>query len=125
MGYGVCLPRQVVDLFERCGTATAKTETNEKLGNFYGSKNAAAARSAYDAENLANGYKVSTNGCAMIARHVDPDDGPIHDAACGTGIVGGLFEFVGFRNTQSLIHLQKCSNSSRKYRPISGFTSTI
>ncbi len=84
---------------------TAKTESNQKLRKFYGLENAEVARSAYDgwaegydAENLGNGYKVSTNGCAMIAPHVDPDDGPIHDAACGTGIVGGLLDLVGFQN---------------------------
>jgi SAM-dependent methyltransferase len=84
---------------------TAKTESNEKLRKFYGSENAEAARTAYDgwaegydAENLGNGYKVPTIGCAMIARHVDPDAGPIYDAACGTGIVGGLLELVGLQN---------------------------
>jgi predicted TPR repeat methyltransferase len=95
----------VAALFEGCGAMTAKTESNEKQSKFYGSENAEAARSAYDgwaegydAENLGNGYKVPTIGCAIIARHVDPDAGPIYDAACGTGIVGGLLELVGLQN---------------------------
>ncbi len=80
------------------------TEDNANLSRFYGAKNAEASRTAYegwadgyDAENLGNGYRVPGIGCAMVARHVDLDAGPIYDAACGTGIVGGMLELLGFQ----------------------------
>ncbi len=75
------------------------------LSSVYGAKDAEATRAAYegwaegyDAENLGNGYRVPGIGCSMVARHVGLNSGPIFDAACGTGIIGGMLELVGFRN---------------------------
>jgi SAM-dependent methyltransferase len=80
-------------------------EDNENLSNVYGSEDADATRSAYegwaegyDAENIGNGYRVPAIGCSMIARHVELSAGPIYDAACGTGIIGGILELIGFKS---------------------------
>jgi SAM-dependent methyltransferase len=80
-------------------------EDNENLSNVYGSEDADATRSAYegwaegyDAENIGNGYRVPAIGCSMIARHVELSAGPIYDAACGTGIIGGVLELIGFKS---------------------------
>ena len=79
-------------------------EDNENLSSVYSAVDAEATRSAYegwaegyDAENLGNGYRVPGIGCSMVARHVGLDSGPIYDAACGTGIIGGMLELVGYR----------------------------
>lgn len=79
------------------------TIDSENLNSVYGAKDADATRTAYeswatgyDAENLGNGYKVPSMGCAMIARHVGCDAGPIYDAACGTGIIGAMLKTVGY-----------------------------
>lgn len=78
-------------------------EDNENLSNVYGAENSEATRTAYDgwaegydAENLGNGYRVPGIGTAMIARHVPHDAGAIYDAACGTGIIGGMLELLGY-----------------------------
>ncbi len=78
-------------------------DDNENLSNVYGAEDSEATRSAYegwadgyDAENLGNGYRVPGIGTAMIARHVTKDAGPIYDAACGTGIIGGMLELLGY-----------------------------
>jgi SAM-dependent methyltransferase len=80
-------------------------DNSEDLSRFYRAENAEASRTAYegwaegyDAENLGNGYRVPGIGCAMIARHVDVQDGQIYDAACGTGIVGGMLELLGYQS---------------------------
>jgi predicted TPR repeat methyltransferase len=80
-------------------------DNSENLSRFYRAENAEASRTAYegwaegyDAENLGNGYRVPGIGCAMIARHVDVQDGQIYDAACGTGIVGGMLELLGYQS---------------------------
>ncbi len=52
----------------------------------------------YDAENIGNGYRVPGIGCALLARHVDNKVGFVFDAACGTGIVGGILELLGYRD---------------------------
>ncbi|MGY9055494.1 MAG: hypothetical protein ACKVGZ_07805 [Alphaproteobacteria bacterium] len=85
------------------GTKDAGTEIAGNLDNVYGAENAEATRQAYDgwtegydAENIGNGYRVPGIGCAMIARYVDLQAGPIYDAACGTGIVGGMLELLGY-----------------------------
>ncbi len=78
-------------------------EESENLESVYSAEDSASARSAYegwaegyDAENLGNGYRVPGIGCAMLARHVSADSGTIYDAACGTGIVGGMLEVLGY-----------------------------
>ncbi|SLN73114.1 ubiquinone/menaquinone biosynthesis methyltransferase [Roseovarius albus] len=80
-------------------------EDNENLSSVYGAENSDATRSAYegwaegyDAENLGNGYRVPGIGTAMIARHVTRGTGPIYDAACGTGIIGGMLDLLGYES---------------------------
>ncbi len=80
-------------------------QENENLSSVYSAENSDATRSAYegwaegyDAENLGNGYRVPAIGTAMIARHVGLDAGEIYDAACGTGIIGGVLELIGYKN---------------------------
>jgi len=78
-------------------------EHREKLDRVYGAEDSDSARSAYegwaegyDAENLGNGYRVPGIGAAMIARHVSQDAGAIYEAACGTGIIGGMLGLIGY-----------------------------
>ena len=80
-------------------------EDSENLSSVYGAEDSEATRSAYegwaegyDAENLGNGYRVPGIGTAMIARHVMPNAGPVYDAACGTGIIGGMLELLGYED---------------------------
>ena len=80
-------------------------DDNKNLSSVYGAEDSQATRSAYegwadgyDAENLGNGYRVPGIGTAMVARHVMRDAGPIYDAACGTGIIGGMLELLGYEN---------------------------
>lgn len=79
------------------------TTDSGNLDTVYGAANSDATREAYagwaegyDAENIGNGYRVPNIGCAMISRHVDPHAGSVYDAACGTGIVGGILELLGY-----------------------------
>jgi SAM-dependent methyltransferase len=80
------------------------TKDGGNLEQFYGAKDSKATREAYDgwaegydAENIGNGYRVPGIGCALLSRHVDRNGGPIFDAACGTGIVGGILELLGYQ----------------------------
>lgn len=80
-------------------------DDHKDLSDVYSAENSETAREAYegwaegyDAENLGNGYKVPGIGCAMLARHVSADAEPIYDAACGTGIIGGMLDTLGFQN---------------------------
>ncbi|MEM7693408.1 MAG: class I SAM-dependent methyltransferase [Pseudomonadota bacterium] len=49
----------------------------------------------YEAENLAKGMRQPFIAAALLARHM-PADGPILDAACGTGLVGEMLSVLGF-----------------------------
>ena len=58
----------------------------------------------YDIENIGNGYRVPSIGCALFARNVGHKTGliynypgPIYDAACGTGIVGQMLDLLGYK----------------------------
>ena len=80
------------------------TEEGGNLEQVYGAENPKATREAYegwaagyDAENIGNGYRVPGIGCALFSRHVDRNAGPVFDAACGTGIVGGMLELLGYQ----------------------------
>ncbi len=74
---------------------------SRNLDQVYGAEDSDATREAYegwaagyDSENIGNGYRVPGIGCALVARHVDRNGGPVFDAACGTGIVGGMLELL-------------------------------
>ena len=41
--------------------------------------------------------RVPSIGCSMISRHVGKTDGPIFDAACGTGIIGEVLKILGYQ----------------------------
>ena len=80
------------------------TVDNDKLDQVYSAKDAGSTRQVYEnwaveynSENFKNGYRVPSIGCALFARHVDCDAGPVFDAACGTGIVGGILELLGYK----------------------------
>ena len=52
----------------------------------------------YDSENIGNGYRVPTIGCALFARHVVCKTDAILDAACGTGIVGEILNLLDYQH---------------------------
>ena len=79
------------------------SEHTQKLDQVYSARDSMSAYDAYqnwageyDSENIGNGYRVPGIGCALFARHVGRYAGPIFDAACGTGIVGGILELLGY-----------------------------
>ncbi|MEM9604960.1 MAG: class I SAM-dependent methyltransferase, partial [Pseudomonadota bacterium] len=81
------------------------SDDSNSLDQVYGAENSKATRTAYDgwaagydAENIGNGYRVPGIGCAVIARHVEPNGEPLFDAACGTGIIGGILELLGYQS---------------------------
>lgn len=55
--------------------------------------------SAYDHENLANGYRLPGLAVSFLARHLPADAGPVLDAGCGTGLVGEALSQLGYRGT--------------------------
>ncbi len=78
-------------------------DKSEGLEHVYGADNVLATRDAYqnwaasyDAENIANGYRVPWMGAGFVARHVPTDAGPVLDAGCGTGLVGEALSHMGF-----------------------------
>ena len=80
-------------------------DKTEGLEHVYGADNVLATRDAYqnwaaryDAENIANGYRVPWMGAAFAARHLDPGAGPILDAGCGTGLLGEALSHLGYRD---------------------------
>jgi len=52
--------------------------------------------SAYDAENLAKGFRLPGMAAAFVARHVAREARPILDAGCGTGLVGESLSVLGY-----------------------------
>ena len=80
-------------------------DNNTDIHQIYDSENSNATRQAYDdwaigydSENIGRGYRVPGIGCALIARYVGQNKGQIYDAACGTGIVGGILELLGYKS---------------------------
>lgn len=79
------------------------TKATDTLGHVYNAKGAQEIRdsyeawaSDYDAENIANGFRLPAIGAAFVARHVTKDDGAILDAGCGTGLVGEALAILGY-----------------------------
>lgn len=52
--------------------------------------------SEYDKDLTAWGYLYPALAAAMITRYLRPGDGPLLDAACGTGFVGQVLALVGY-----------------------------
>ena len=80
------------------------SDESSNLEQVYGAEDSNATREAYegwaagyDSENIGNGYRVPSIGCALFARHVDRNGGAVFDAACGTGIIGGVLELLGYQ----------------------------
>jgi len=79
------------------------TRNPDDLSDVYGAKTPDQSRAlyndwaqSYDADNLARGFRLPTLGAAMFARHMGRADGPVLDAACGTGLVGESLAVLGY-----------------------------
>ena len=90
-------------------------DKTEGLEHVYGADNVLATRDAYqnwaaryDAENIANGYRVPWMGAAFAARHLDPGAGPILDAGCGTGLLGEALSHLDTATLSGLICRPRC-----------------
>jgi len=78
-------------------------QASDDLSDVYGAKTPEDARriyddwsQSYDADNLKKGFRLPSLGAAMLARHLGPSEGPILDAACGTGLVGETLAVLGY-----------------------------
>lgn len=56
----------------------------------------------YDRETAALGYCLPFVIAAWVARYVRPDDGPLLDAGCGTGLSGPYLRALGYRDIEGL-----------------------
>jgi len=79
------------------------TISTEELGGVYGAKTPEDSRRAYDgwagsydADTLAKGFRLPALGAGLLARHMGATDGPVLDAACGTGLAGESLRLMGF-----------------------------
>jgi len=77
----------------------------EALKRIYNPSGTADLRESYDAwareydtDMAARGYKLPGFVTALVARHVAMGDGPILDAAAGTGQLGEWLNLAGYRN---------------------------
>jgi len=80
-------------------------KATDALDHVYTANGAQAIRESYeswapgyDAENIANGFRLPAIGAAFTARYVSNDGGPILDAGCGTGLVGEALAILGYTN---------------------------
>ncbi|MCZ0813660.1 MAG: class I SAM-dependent DNA methyltransferase [Pseudomonadota bacterium] len=78
-------------------------QASDDLSDVYGAKTPEDARriyddwsQSYDADNLKKGFRLPSLGAAMLARHLGRGEGPILDAACGTGLVGETLAVLGY-----------------------------
>lgn len=58
--------------------------------------------SDYDRETLSLGYCLPFIITAFMARHVRPEDGPLLDTGCGTGLTGPYLAALGYRDVEGL-----------------------
>ncbi|ARE82190.1 methyltransferase type 11 [Roseovarius mucosus] len=79
------------------------TRDPEDLSDVYGAKTPEQSRAiyndwalSYDADNLARGFRLPSLGAAMFARFMGTAEGPVLDAACGTGLVGESLRILGY-----------------------------
>ncbi|MGF1500486.1 MAG: class I SAM-dependent DNA methyltransferase [Paracoccaceae bacterium] len=91
------------------GEGGALSGLSDDLGTVYGAADPSEARAAYDrwaescdAENIANGFRLAGLAATMVARHVPPGDGPILEAACGTGQLGEHLRLFGYGDLHGL-----------------------
>lgn len=50
----------------------------------------------YDAENIGKGFRLPFVAASFLTRHLSPVEGPVLDAACGTGLVGEHLKLLGY-----------------------------
>ena len=79
------------------------TRDPEDLSDVYGAKTPEQSRAiyndwalSYDADNLARGFRLPGLGAAMFARFMGTSEGPVLDAACGTGLVAESLRTLGY-----------------------------
>ncbi|MDT8328529.1 MAG: class I SAM-dependent methyltransferase [Roseovarius sp.] len=79
------------------------TRDPDDLSDVYGAKNPEESRAiyndwaqSYDGDNLARGFRLPALGAGMFARHIGRLEGPVLDAACGTGLVGESLGILGY-----------------------------
>lgn len=75
----------------------------DDLDHVYGAKTPDQSRRAYnawaaeyDADNLANGFRLPFLAAGLLARYLGGVKGPILDAGCGTGLVGESLQVMGY-----------------------------
>lgn len=57
---------------------------------------------SYDADMAQAGYRHPAIGLALLARHLAPGAGPVLDAGCGTGTLGGWLGILGYHPVEGL-----------------------
>lgn len=82
---------------------------HEALTRVYGSGNAQELDAAYadwaaryDRETAALGYLLPFLVTAWVARYVQPGEGPLLDAGCGTGLTGPQLKALGYDRLEGL-----------------------
>ncbi len=56
----------------------------------------------YEAFMAGNGYRHPTVALALLSRHQSPEDLPILDAGCGTGLLGEWLGILGYPHVEAL-----------------------
>ena len=81
-----------------------RDERSAFLTRVYGAKDRDELRSIYDdwagsyeADLSSWGYIGPALAVGLIARHLEPDQGPFLDAACGPGHLGSMLHLLGYR----------------------------
>jgi len=74
-------------ILERVYTATSDSERQSAYDEW---------ATDYDGDLNAFGYTVPSVGVGVISRFVDPDEGPVLDAGCGTGLIGTYLHYLGY-----------------------------
>lgn len=89
--------------------ATIVDKANEALDSVYSAASPDALAKAYadwaatyDSETAALGYLLPFLIAAWVARYVPPDEGPLLDAGCGTGLTGPQLKALGYRDIAGL-----------------------
>lgn len=75
------------------------------VGNSYAVKSAGESQmkydvwaSSYEADLMAMGYRLPWMFAAVVARFVEPDEGPVLDAGCGSGMQAEALKLLGYGN---------------------------
>lgn len=87
----------IVDKANAALDSVYAADTPEALEEAY-----AAWAATYDSETASLGYLLPFLITAWVARHVPPDEGPLLDAGCGTGLSGPSLKALGYRDIAGL-----------------------